>query len=92
MASGERRILKRVKPELARQGHHPTGPHTAKPGGEQYLELGDGRRVTFERDSDDRWRLHVYTPIGAGPWPVVWLLVLTSKADPTGCDFPGDPA
>lgn len=90
MASGERSKLKRVKPELARQGHAPTGPHTAHPGGQQYLELGDGRRVTYGRDREGRWGLLVYTPIGSGPPPIVWLLRLTSTAAPDGRDFPGE--
>lgn len=85
-----RDVLNRVKPELARKGHKPTGPHTAHPGGRQYLTLSDGRRVCACHE-DGYWQLHVYTPIGSGPPPVISLLALTSIVDPDGRNFPGDP-
>lgn len=40
-----REVLDRVKPELARQGHEPTGPYSSGQPGVEYLTLSDGRRV-----------------------------------------------
>lgn len=72
-------VLDGVKPELARQGYGPTGPHPAVASESGYLTLRDGRYVYAEMDGEGCWQLLVY----AG-------LRLTSIADPDGRDFPGD--